>query len=264
MADAATPTPDTPRASGGDAHWVDILIVVVLGLVGGVLLTFAVGGIVLGVAMAMGYKLANFQLLVAGMKLDFMANHVALVCSDLGFLVVLWIVATRRSGPPLADYFPPIGLSTFGLATLSGVVLSIAINGGNELLSRASLVRFQDSDVERAIQPHSAPQFLVAFAVIALFAPFAEEFFFRGLLFRWLRQSGGVWVAVGVSAAVFGAVHGQMFLHPGVQGWLFTAELIAAGVILALWALRAGSLRASFATHASYNAVAILFSALFP
>ncbi|HEY4941798.1 MAG TPA: CPBP family intramembrane glutamic endopeptidase [Rhizomicrobium sp.] len=264
MVDEATSASVAAPERDGRATWVDILIVVVLGGVGGVVLTIVVGLAVLLIAMWLGYQPASAPALMAGLKLNFAANHIALVVSDLGFLIALWFVARKRNASPLADYFPPVGLSTLALAGLSGLALSLLINGGNELLAYYRLVQFQDSDVERAIQPHNGPQYVAAFAVIALFAPFVEEFFFRGLLFRWLRQAGGVRMAVGVSAVVFGAIHGQMFLHPGVQGWLFTAELMTAGVVLALWTQRAGSLRASFATHAAYNATAILFSALFP
>ncbi|MEI9886736.1 MAG: CPBP family intramembrane glutamic endopeptidase [Rhizomicrobium sp.] len=140
--------------------------------------------------------------------------------------------------------------------------MSVLLNGGNELLAHWKLVDFQDSDVERAIQPHTMPQIAVALGVIALFAPLAEEFFFRGLLLRWLSARGTA-LAVIVTALVFAAIHGQIFLHPGAQGLLFTAELFAAGVVLALWAIRTGSLRTSLATHAAYNATAVLFGVFF-
>ena len=264
MADEASPLSNASPPRDIRISWTDLLIVFVLGGVGGGILTVMAGFAALLIAMRLGYQPTDPQALIAGLKLNFAANHIALVLSDLGFLIAMWFVSRRRFASPLAAYFPPIGLPTLALALLSGLVLSLVINGGNELLAYASLVQFHDTDVERAIQPHSALQYVAAFAVIALFAPFAEEFFFRGLMFRWLRQMRGPAFAIAVSAVVFGVIHGQMFLHPDVQGWLFTIELMGAGVVLALWAQGTGSLRASFATHAAYNAVAILFSALFP
>jgi membrane protease YdiL (CAAX protease family) len=41
-----------------------------------------------------------------------------------------------------------------------------------------------------------------------LFAPFAEEYLFRGLLFRTLDQEWGGWRAV-IKSAVFGAIYHQ-------------------------------------------------------
>ncbi len=249
-------------ARDGRVHWWDILIVVVLGGVAGALITIAVAVAALLIAMKYGFRPGDAQQLVGALKLDFNANMVALVTSDLGFLLVTWWIAQRRSGAALAAFFPPVGWRLFALALLSGVALSVLLNGGNELLAHWKLVDFQDSDVERAIQPHTMPQIAVALGVIALFAPLAEEFFFRGLLLRWLSARGTA-LAVIVTALVFAAIHGQIFLHPGAQGLLFTAELFAAGVVLALWAIRTGSLRTSLATHAAYNATAVLFGVFF-
>lgn len=246
---------------GGALRWWDVPLVLIGGaVIGGIVTAAAVFGVVV-VARAHG---VDPRLAIANLRLDFFANHVALVTGDVGFLIMAWWVARWRSGSALGTFFPPIGRRILTLALLSGVALSLAVNGGNELLSRAHLAEFHDTDVERAIQPHTALQFVVAFAVIVLFAPLAEEFFFRGILMRWVRQWGGVAVAIGISALAFAAVHGQMFLHPGIQGWLFSAELLAAGIVLGLWAQRGGSLRASFATHAAYNAAAMIFGALFP
>lgn len=252
----------TPR--DGRITWLDILIVVVLGGVLGVVISLAAMAAAAGIAVALGVHLGNPAALVQSLKLNFTANQVALVTSDAGFLAVTWWIARRRSGAALATYFPPIGWRTLALAVLSGVALSLAINGGNELLSHAKLVNFQESEIERAIQPHNWRQYAFAFCTMALFAPFFEEFFFRGLLLRWLSRIGGPVVAVLVTAVLFAAVHGQFALHPGAQGLLFSFELFVAGIVLALWVRATGSLRASFATHAAYNAAALLFSVLFP
>ena len=47
---------------------------------------------------------------------------------------------------------------------------------------------------------------LVVVAIV-VFAPIAEELFFRGIVFNaWLREAGRVWAYVG-SAALFAAIH---------------------------------------------------------
>jgi membrane protease YdiL (CAAX protease family) len=100
--------------------------------------------------------------------------------------------------------------------------------------------------------------------VVSLIAPFAEEFLFRGLVFRWLAGWRGQLFAVVVSAIIFGLMHGQFLIHPDAQGLLASLELIIAGAVLAILAARSGSLRTSFATHAAYNLGATLFSLLVP
>ena len=248
----------------GRITWLDILLVIVLGGVLGVVISLAAMAVATAIALAMGVHIADPAALVQSLKFNFTVNQIALITSDAGFLGVTWWIARRRSGAALAAYFPPIGWRTLALALLSGIALSLAINGGNELLSYAKLVRFHDTEIERAIQPHNWRQYAFAFCTMALFAPFFEEFFFRGLLLRWLSRIGGAAVAVLVTAVLFAAVHGQFALHPGAQGWLFSLELFLAGVVLALWVKATGSLRASFATHAAYNGAALLFSVLFP
>jgi membrane protease YdiL (CAAX protease family) len=196
------------------------------------------------------------------MQTSFGANMLALVASDTGLGFVIWLVARRRIAAVMSYYFPPTGACILSLAALNGVALSLVLNGGNELLSRAKLIEFSDTDVERALVPHGAMQFLVSVTVVSLLAPFVEEFFFRGLLVTWLRQKHGLWFAMSVSGALFAAAHGQMFVHPNAQGWLYTGELLLAGVILAQWTVRTGTLRTSLAVHAAYNLTATLFSVL--
>jgi len=295
---------DTPTPPDGTIRWYDPPIAFFGGTFAGIALTAVAGVIALVAAMHRGYH-PDQESILAFIQASFWANHVTLILSDLGLVAIVWLVARRRIAGPVAHYFPPIGPGAWALALAAGVVLSIATNGGNELLSRFAGIAFHDSVVERALVPHGAAQFVVAVFVIALLAPVVEEFFFRGLFFTWLRQAGDVlvakltaaagaraarkpmavapatqarlfkafmwlhqkgsaWFAVLISALLFAAVHGQTFQHPGLQGWIFTAELFLAGIVLALFAWRGGSLRASFAVHAAFNATAIVFSALFP
>jgi len=251
-----------PPSRDGRLRWWDLVIAFFGGTFAGIVLAVIVGGVAVAIAMRHGYHPNAASL--ASLTKNFTANHVLLLISDLGLVAVVWLVARRRVARPLTYYFPPASGRALLLAVLSGLVLSLLLNGGNELLSRTSLIQFHDTDIERALVPHGAAEFLASVAVVAVFAPFVEEFFFRGLLYGWLRQRNGVWLSAVVSGVLFAAAHGHMFVHPGAQGWLYTAELALAGVVLALWVARTGSLRTSFATHAAYNAAAIAFSVLLP
>ncbi len=51
---------------------------------------------------------------------------------------------------------------------------------------------------------------------------------------------------------------------PERRALVYTVELFLAGVVLAQWVVRTGTLRTSFAAHAAYNATAIAFSVLYP
>lgn len=89
---------------------------------------------------------------------------------------------------------------------------------------------------------------VLAVIVVAVIAPAAEETFFRGFLFGWLRGRMPLWSAVAVSALVFGLAH----LQPVVLIPLFIL-----GCILALVYERSGSLLPGIVIHGMFNLVGI-------
>jgi len=100
-------------------------------------------------------------------------------------------------------------------------------------------------------------------AVLTVFgAPFFEEVFFRGLLFKGLarlftpqtltpsrRRTFGVVAAIVVDGALFGLAHGEL-----VQ----LAGLATFGMVLAFISYRTGRLGMNIVSHASFNAVAVV------
>lgn len=88
-------------------------------------------------------------------------------------------------------------------------------------------------------------------AIIAIgFAPFAEEYLFRGLVFRILDRQWGGWKAILGSAAFF-AIY-----HPALA-WIPVGLL---GIINALIFKRTGWLAPAVLLHIVYNAVVILWN----
>jgi len=92
------------------------------------------------------------------------------------------------------------------------------------------------------------PNLRISYAVMAVgFAPFAEEYLFRGLLFRALDREWGGWRAVVGSAAFFAIYH-----HP--LSWLPVALL---GITNALLFKKTGRLAPAVILHMVYNAVVL-------
>jgi membrane protease YdiL (CAAX protease family) len=87
------------------------------------------------------------------------------------------------------------------------------------------------------------------FVMAVVFAPFAEEFLFRGLLYRALDSEWPGWRAV-VGAGVFFAAY-----HP----YLSWGPVAALGMINALLFKRTGRLAPAIAAHMAYNAVVLAF-----
>ncbi len=105
------------------------------------------------------------------------------------------------------------------------------------------VLRFQRGGVEELVV-------VGAFAVIV--APLAEEWIFRGFLFRGLRALARPGIAAFVSAAVFSLMH----LEPGNPVALPVTFLL--GLVLADLAERTGGLTAPIAMHACYNGAQVL------
>ena len=87
------------------------------------------------------------------------------------------------------------------------------------------------------------------FLLAGLAIPFAEELFFRGVLYTWLRQRWGVWVGAIGSALIFGVAHGDIAIAAGVA---------VMGLMQAVIYERSRSLWTTFLIHAINNGVKIV------
>jgi membrane protease YdiL (CAAX protease family) len=93
------------------------------------------------------------------------------------------------------------------------------------------------------------PGLKASFTVMAVgFAPFAEEYLFRGLLYRALDREWGGWTAIFGSAAFFAIYHPPL-------SWLPVAMLGATNAYLFK---KTGRLAPAIALHMVYNAVVSL------
>jgi len=88
----------------------------------------------------------------------------------------------------------------------------------------------------------------IAFVLVAVAAPFAEEIAFRGILLPAVGDRWGMWVGIGVSAVLYAAYHANL--------WLF-APTVVLGVALGWLAWTRRSLWPAVALHVLYNAAAV-------
>jgi membrane protease YdiL (CAAX protease family) len=92
------------------------------------------------------------------------------------------------------------------------------------------------------------PNLKISYAVMAVgFAPFAEEYLFRGLLFRALDREWGGWRAVIGSAAFFAIYHPALSWPP----------VVLLGIANALVFKKTGRLAPAVVLHMVYNAVVL-------
>jgi membrane protease YdiL (CAAX protease family) len=91
---------------------------------------------------------------------------------------------------------------------------------------------------------------LVAFLLVA---PAAEEIFFRGVAYNAWEREHGPWVALIGSAALFAVIHTSLFA---------LVPIFALGIALALLYRSTGSLAATIAMHAGFNAISVALALL--
>jgi membrane protease YdiL (CAAX protease family) len=170
------------------------------------------------------------------------------------------------------DWWPSVrGASiagrAFGLSMLLGAALWLASAG---LMEVQSLVMPPPQDyldgfraIHAALAPKNALDALVSVLVIALLPGVCEELVMRGVLLPSLahalrgtarpseRLRVGAWVALGITALLFAAIHYDKYR------FLFTLVL---GLVFGYVRLRAGSLWPSVVAHATLNTLTFVIA----
>ena len=93
----------------------------------------------------------------------------------------------------------------------------------------------------------SSPWNMVSVGVVS---GFMEELIFRAIVLRLLMRAFGIWPALGLSAALFGALH---LANPNATPIAAIAIAVEAGLMLASFYLLTGRLWVSIGVHAAWN-----------
>lgn len=153
-----------------------------------------------------------------------------------------------QSEPAAAPWWRDlISLRGMALGGAAGLILGFFAAGYMSVLRHLPIT----SEILRKSQEEMAkmPYLKLSLAVMAVaFAPFAEEYLFRGVLYRALDREWGGWRAVVGSAAFFAIYHSPL-------AWLPVALLGACNAILFK---RSGRLAPAVVLHMVYNAVVIM------
>lgn len=185
---------------------------------------------------------------------------VSLVGLWVGFLAGPWIASKARgTGRMLAD----LGVR-FRLVDAAGILIGI----GSQYLIGVAYAPFITNTKQFGAPTTKLTGaahgwgFLVIAVLTVVGAPFFEELFFRGLLFKALariltpvqvgpsgRRAAGVVAAVVLDGLIFGLAHGE---------WEQFAGLAAFGMVLAAVSYRTGRLGMNMVSHASFNLVAVI------
>lgn len=183
------------------------------------------------------------------------------IASFLLIALTTGYVRARHPGavPKLIGPRPP-SRSALGYGVLAGVAALVvfAFGLGNLLQFIVNamdneLPQVQEGFREIAADPSAAPLLIVG---SILFAPAAEELFYRGMLFTALRRRMAMWPAMGLSAGLWALSHiaGESDLAAGLLILLIIWPL---GMLLAWVYERRGSLLTNVVAHATFNCVQV-------
>ena len=175
-------------------------------------------------------------------------------------VLVFWLARWHREWraamvlPPAADriWRDLLYGAVAGLILVPAVGL---ISGGIELIFREAVGH--KVVVPEQVAPglsHLAAGALVLLA--AVIAPISEEFFFRGVLFRTVRDRHGFWPAALASAIPFGIVH--YVPSPAIDALVLQLTMVFTGIGLAWIYERRGTIVASMAAHMAFNVVGLV------
>ncbi|MGB3375496.1 MAG: type II CAAX endopeptidase family protein [Microbacterium sp.] len=165
----------------------------------------------------------------------------ALLIGPLLGVLVLWLyrvsVRALEKRPPI-ELAAPSATRRVLTGTAAGVLLAsvtiglLALFGGYRITGWGSLA--------------GALAVIGTMVAVAI----AEEVLFRAIIFRLVQQRWGTWLALVVSAALFGLVH---LLNPGATLWGVLAIAIEAGLMLGAAYVLTGSLWLSIGLHFGWN-----------
>lgn len=93
-------------------------------------------------------------------------------------------------------------------------------------------------------------EYVLAFIMLVVIAPIAEELLFRGYLFGKLRKYAPLWISIFITSALFALVH---------FAWNVGLDVFALSIVLCLLRVISGSLWPSIMLHMLKNGVAFYF-----
>jgi len=158
----------------------------------------------------------------------------------IGLLLAVYKIIITRLGENPKDDLPA------GPAIRDG---AIGLGAGFALMA-ASVGVATVAGVYRIIGEGDTSTLLLELISVAIMPGFTEELLFRGILFRWLEEFGGSWLALLVTSALFGLAH---IMNPNATWFSSFAIAVEAGVLLGGCYMLTRNLWLAMGLHAGWN-----------
>lgn len=159
---------------------------------------------------------------------------------SIPILLLAYFLVIRRMGEhPRDDYRDPKWLRNLGLGLAAGLaVFSVAVAVAAVL------------GIYRVVGQGDLSGLLPALLAAAIFPAVSEELVFRGILFRWIEEWGGSWIALLVTSILFGSAH---LMNPHATPIAALGIALEAGVMLGAAYMLTRSLWLPMGLHAAWN-----------
>jgi membrane protease YdiL (CAAX protease family) len=155
-------------------------------------------------------------------------------------LVALYKLIIRHLGEAKRDDLRLDGAArSLVLGILAGLIVFTIVVGVAAALGVYSITGEGDTN-----------DLLHALIAAAIFPAISEEMIFRGILFRWIEQFGGSWVALLLTSAFFGAAH---LANPNASPVAAIGIAVEAGVMLGAAYMLTRSLWLPMGIHGAWN-----------
>jgi len=159
---------------------------------------------------------------------------------SIPILIIVYELVIRRLGEnPRDDFRDTYALRNLGFGLGAGfLVFSLAVAVAATL------------GVYQVTGEGDASDLIPALIGPAIFAAVSEELIFRGILFRWIEEFGGSWMALLLTSAFFGAAH---LANPNASWIAAVGIAFEAGVMLGAAYMLTRSLWLPMGIHAAWN-----------
>lgn len=179
----------------------------------------------------------------------------------LGITALLWVRTRypgnvgRLTGPQRVTAREV--LIALGLGLLAYLVINVGLGALLQLLAELTgeeLPTVQEEFREAARNRRMAPYFAVGAVV---FAPIAEELFFRGMLFPAIAKRLGLWAGIVLSAAAFSVAHLNQAAGSGANLLIFVI-IFPLGMFLAWLYHWRGTIVVTMLVHSVFNLIGVI------
>lgn len=198
----------------------------------GFLLLYAIGATMLAIALS-----AGLSHIAPPHKAGWWA--VGFACAVAAIFVAIYVAFCRFvEGRPAREFALALAAVELPVGIVAGLLLFSLVVGVIAAFGGYRVIGYRDAGV------------LVPALAVAILSGFTEEIFFRGFFFRLTEKWLGSWAALGLSAALFGALH---LGNPNATLLAAVAIMLEAGIMLAAIYMITRRLWAAIGLHAAWN-----------